>query len=136
MMSRLVGLEDGLRGGSDEGRGIAAARTAENEGAPAVSGSGGGVVFGRGGGDERPRTIPGERVDAGGIEERKGLPFDGRGAASIGTRGARGIEGTGAPASPPDSEVPAGGGTVASMRSGAPHALHEIVTTRPRNRFS
>ena len=136
-MSRFVGLEDGLRGGSDVGRGIAAARTAENEDAPAVSGSGGGVVFGSGGGDERPRTIaPGERVDTGPVEERTPLPFEGRGAASTGTRGARGMAGTGTPASPLVSDVPAGGGSVASIRSGAPHALHEIVTTRPRNRFS
>lgn len=136
-MSRLVGLEDGLRGGSDVGRGMAAARTAENEDAPAVSGKGGGVVFGSGGGEERPRSIaPGERVDAGEPEGRTPLPFEGRGAASTGTRGARGMAGTGALGSPLASDVPAGGGSVASMRSGAPHALHEIVTTRPRNRFS
>jgi hypothetical protein len=56
----------------------------------------------------------------------------------VGTRGARGIAGA---ASLPlltfaALDRPGGGGTVASMRSGEPHALQEIVTTRPRNLFS
>ncbi|MFZ5892850.1 MAG: hypothetical protein ACOY0T_17450 [Myxococcota bacterium] len=183
-MSRLVGLDDGARGGSDPISGIgedgrvengavsgAAPNVGESEfgsGGTDERGNGGGTdelgrggedEVGSGGGDDRfvPdrrdegaafSSQPASRASSSGLGARLGrcdeelaetaLTEDGA-PSLLGTRGARGIAGTaagGALLAFAGISPTGGGGTVASMRSGEPHALHEIVTTRPRNLFS
>jgi hypothetical protein len=144
-MSRRVGLDEGARGGSELKRGNGDierdGESAKGPGMPSLRpasdlGRGGGTTedFGRGGGDERLRCEPGAGAEGGPDPEA------GEAEVEPGKRGARGIAGSSSNFDallallPPSAS--GGGGSVASTRSGAPHALHEIVTTRPRNLFS